>query len=258
MPRMSQSVERFSSRVENYVKYRPGYPSAILNLLKTECGLTAESTIVDLGSGTGKLAELFLKHGYSVIGVEPNAGMRAAAEQILGSYSNFKSLNGTAESTTLPNSSIDLITAGQAFHWFDQRLARVEATRILKPGGWVALIWNDRKLAATPFLRDYEALLLKYGSDYQEVRHDQAEGEIAKFFNADDVTLKIFPNEQDFDLDGLRGRVLSSSYTPEPTDPGFQPMMDELELLFEKHEDNGRVVLDYDTKVFYGRLSRAS
>lgn len=255
---MSQSVERFSSRVENYVKYRPGYPSEILNLLKTECGLTVESTIADLGSGTGKLADVFLRHGYSVIGVEPNAGMRAAAEQILGVYSNFTSLNGTAESTTLPNSSIDLITAGQAFHWFDQRLTRLEATRILKASGWVALIWNDRKLDTTPFLRDYESLLLKYGSDYQEVRHDKAEGEIAKFFDGDQVTLKIFQNEQVVDLDGLRGRVLSSSYTPEPDNPSFQPMMDELELLFEKHQANGRVVLDYDTKVFYGRLSRES
>jgi len=253
---MSQSVERFSSRVENYVKYRPGYPAEILNLLKTACGLTLESTTADLGSGTGKLAELFLKQGYSVIGVEPNAGMRAAAERILSAYSNFQSVNGTAETTTLPNSSIDLITAGQAFHWFDQRLTRIEATRILKPGGCVALIWNDRKLATTPFLRDYEALLLKHGSDYQEVRHDRAEGEIAKFFDRDQITLKIFPNEQVFDLDGLRGRVLSSSYTPEPAHPSFQPMMDELEVLFEKHQNNGSVVLDYDTKVYYGRLSR--
>ena len=253
---MSQSVERFSSRVENYVKYRPGYPSEILNLLKTECGLTVESTIADLGSGTGKLADVFLRHGYSVIGVEPNAGMRAAAEQILGVYSNFTSLNGTAESTTLPNSSIDLITAGQAFHWFDQRLTRLEATRILKASGWVALIWNDRKLDTTPFLRDYESLLLKYGSDYQEVRHDKAEERIADFLGPAIVTLKLFPNDQVFDLDGLRGRVLSSSYTPDAKHPNFSPMVRELEQIFDKHQRNGRVVFDYDTKVYYCHLPR--
>ena len=253
---MSQSVERFSSRVEDYAKYRPGYPPEIVQFLQTECGLTSQSVIADIGSGTGKLAEIFLANGNSVIGVEPNSVMRAAAEEILTDFPGFTSINGTAEETTLGDSSVDFITAGQAFHWFDPDRSKAELSRILKPGGWTALIWNDRNLESTPFLKDYEALLLKYGTDYQEVRHDKAESLMADFFAPQLLTLKIFPNEQVFDFDGLRGRVRSSSYTPEPDHPNFESMIGALELIFEKHKKNGRVTFDYDTKVYYGHLPR--
>jgi SAM-dependent methyltransferase len=255
---MSQSVERFSSRVENYIKYRPTYPIEVIQLLENECGLTPQSVIADLGSGTGKLAEVFLQQGYAIIGVEPNAAMRAAAEKLLDNYENFSSVNGTAEDTTLAESSLDLIIAGQAFHWFDPAKTKVEAARILKTNGWIALIWNDRKLATTPFLQDYEALLLKYGTDYKEVRHDRAESAIDEFFSPSKPKLAIFHNEQIFDHDGLRGRVLSSSYTPEPDHPDFPAMMLDLKSVFEKHQQNGRVVFDYDTKVFYGRRPEIS
>ena len=249
---MSQSVERFSNRVENYIRYRPGYPTEVLTLLESECGITQQSVIADIGSGTGKLSEIFLQQGYSIIGVEPNAVMREAAEKLLEKYGRFTSVNGTAEDTTLLDASVDLITAGQAFHWFNPRRTKVEAARILKPGGWVALIWNDRKLASTPFLQDYEALLLKYGTDYKEVRHDQAEGAIDEFFYPDKPILQIFTNTQVFDFDGLKGRVQSSSYTPEPEHPNFHTMMLDLRSVFDKHEQNGHVVFEYDTKVFYG------
>jgi SAM-dependent methyltransferase len=253
---MSQSVERFSSRVENYAKYRPNYPTEIIPSLRSESVLTDSSIIADIGSGTGKLTELFLKNGNMVFGVEPNKGMRTAAETFLQAYPNFQSLDGTAEQTTLADSSIDLITAAQAFHWFNPSLARIEALRILRPGGWVALIWNDRKLQSTPFLEAYEALLLKYGTDYQDVRHDKAEEAITKFFVSGDVKLKTFPNKQVFDLDGLKGRVLSSSYTPEPDHPNFPAMIQELEAVFRNHEKDGKVVFEYDTKVFYGSLKK--
>jgi SAM-dependent methyltransferase len=251
---MPQSVERFSSRVADYVKYRPGYPSEILQLLKTECGLTPQSVIADIGSGTGKLSEVFLANGNVVIGVEPNAGMRAAAEDLLRSYSGFRSVEGSAEDSTLPERSVDFVTAAQAFHWFNPELAKLEASRILKPDGWAALVWNHRKLVATPFLEDYEALLLRFGTDYKEVRHDKAEGLIAEFFAPASVSLMIFPNNQVFDFSGLKGRVRSSSYTPEPGHPDFEAMMLELKTVFEKHEQNGRVTFDYDTKVYYGHL----
>ena len=251
---MSQSVERFSSRVENYIKYRPHYPDDIIPFLQSECGLTPDSIVADIGSGTGKLTELFLKFGNLVFGVEPNGAMRAAAETLLIDYPNFRSFSGTAEQTTLADSSVDLITAGQAFHWFNPELARKETARILKPHGWVALIWNDRKLQSTPFLEDYESLLLKYGTDYKEVRHDKATDAIKEFFAPKAVKLKTFPNEQIFDFDGLTGRVLSSSYTPEPNHPSFPAMIDELREVFAKHEKDGRIVFEYDTKVFYGQL----
>ena len=252
---MTRSIERFSSRVADYVNYRPGYPSEVLQLLQTECGLTPHSVIADIGSGTGKLSELFLANGNAVIGIEPNAGMRAAAEDLLRDYPGFQSVAGTAEETTLADQSVDFVTAGQAFHWFDPEKAKLEASRILKPQGWAVLVWNDRKLVATPFLKDYEALLLQFGTDYKEVRHDKAEGLIAEFFAPESVTLRTFPNNQLFDFAGLRGRVRSSSYTPEPSHPDFETMMIELEKVFLKHQQNSRVSFDYDTKVYYGHLT---
>ena len=252
---MSQSVERFSSRVENYIKYRPNYPTDIIPFLKSESVLTDSSLIADIGSGTGKLTELFLENGNTVFGVEPNQGMRAAAERLLQAYSNFRSVDGTAEQTSLADSSIDLITAGQAFHWFNPSRARVEATRILRPDGWAVLVWNDRKLQSTPFLKAYEALLLKYGTDYQDVRHDKTEEPITEFFAPGEVKLKIFPNKQVFDFDGLKGRVQSSSYTPEPAHPNFPAMIQELEVIFRNHQKDGQIAVEYDTKVFYGQLA---
>ena len=251
---MSQSVERFSSRINDYIKYRPGYPTEIVELLKSECNLTPNSLIADVGSGTGKLTELFLANGNVVFGVDPNAGMRAAAEQILGRFPNFKSIDGNADSTGLESSSVDFITAGQAFHWFDPDNFKLEATRILKADGWVILIWNARKLVSTPFLEDYEHLLLTLGTDYQEVRHEKAEDLIPQFFAPRAFKVAVFPNAQVFDFEGLKGRLRSSSYTPGPGHPGFEPMIEEVRNVFDRHQTDGNVIFEYDTKVFYGQL----
>ncbi|HKR21787.1 MAG TPA: class I SAM-dependent methyltransferase [Pyrinomonadaceae bacterium] len=255
---MSGSVERFTSRVEDYAKYRPGYPTAIVELLTTDCGMTPESIIADVGSGTGKLSEIILANGNVVIGVEPNEAMRVVAEKIFKDEPRFRSVDGTAEATTLPDASVDLIVAGQAFHWFDPLKTRQEWIRVLKPNRWAVLIWNDRKLETTPFLNDYEQLLKEFGTDYGEVRHDKGLPMIEQFFASDPFVLRGFPNTQVFDFDGLRGRVRSSSYTPEPDHPSFEPMMHRLEAVFDKHQENGYVNFDYETKVFYGRLSNSS
>jgi len=251
---MSQSVERFSSRINDYIKYRPGYPTEIVELLKSECNLMPNSLIADIGSGTGKLTELFLANSNVVFGVEPNAGMRAAAEQILGSFPNFKSIEGNAESTGLQTSSVDFITAGQAFHWFDPDKFKLEARRILKADGWVLLTWNARRLVSTPFLEDYEHLLLTYGTDYQEVRHEKAADLIPQFFAPGAFQVAVFPNGQVFDFEGLKGRLRSSSYTPGPGHPGFEPMIEEVRNVFDRHQTDGNVIFEYDTKVFYGQL----
>ena len=251
---MIKPVDRFSNRVENYVKYRPGYPHAIISLLQTECGLTPKSIVADIGSGTGKLSELFLDNGNRVLAVEPNEAMRIAGEKLLNARQNFVSVNGTSEATTLDSASVDFVTAGQAFHWFDPVATRLEFARIMRPGGWVALVWNDRKLEATPFLKDYETLLLEFGTDYQEVRNDKDITSIARFFAPTNYLYKSFPNRQLFDLEGLRGRVLSSSYTPQPDSPKFEPMLKEIEHIFFRNQRDGLVSFDYDTKVFYGQL----
>ncbi|MCA1593086.1 MAG: class I SAM-dependent methyltransferase [Acidobacteria bacterium] len=252
---MADPTRRFSNRVENYVKYRPTYPPAIIELLREECGLTRDSVVADVGSGTGILSEMFLKQGCRVFGVEPNRKMREAGERLLRAYPNFKSVNASAEETTLDNESAEFITAGQAFHWFDLARARVEFARVLRPGGFVVLIWNERRTGSTPFLRAYENLLLARGTDYQQVMHQNIdETMIRRFFGAGGVRLETFESKQVFDFEGLKGRVLSSSYVPEPGHPNYEPLMRELDAVFDAHQEHGRVSFDYDTKVYYGKL----
>jgi SAM-dependent methyltransferase len=248
-------TRRFSNRVEDYIRYRPNYPRALVGLLEDECGLTRESVIADVGSGTGILSELFLRGGNRVYGVEPNREMREAGERLLSSYENFTSVDGRAEATMLDDSSVDFVTAGQAFHWFDPASARREFKRILRDGGWAVLVWNSRRTEGTPLLAEYERLLNEYGTDYKEVSGTWAAGEnIDALFGAGEVRTKEFDNEQVVDFDGLKGRLTSASYAPLPGQPNYEPLMRELATLFERHQREGRVVVEYDTKVFYGRL----
>ena len=254
---MTNPTLRFSSRVENYVKYRPGYPTGVVDTLTKECGLNPNSVVADIGSGTGILSELFLKNGNRVFGIEPNRAMREAGEQLLGKYSDFTSVDGTAEATGLADCSVDFVTAGQAFHWFDRKRARKEFARILNPGGWVALIWNERLTDTSPFLRAFEDLLQRYGTDYAAVDHRNVDTDaITAFFAPQPFTLRKFENRQVFDYDGLKGRLLSSSYTPEPGHPNHPPMLEALRALFDKHQSNGKVSFDYVTLLYFGQLIR--
>lgn len=251
---MSETVERFSNRVANYVKYRPGYPSEVLEFFRSELGLTPGTTIADIGSGTGLSSRLFVENGNTVFGVEPNAAMRAAAEEYLKGFSNFVSVDGTAEATTLPDGSVDIVMAAQAFHWFDRGRAREEFKRILRPGGYIALVWNERQLDSTPFLRDYEKLLLKYGRDYEKVRHDAIDEAVLREFFGQEFKRQTFENVQVLDLDGIRGRMLSSSYMPDESDPAAAPLLDELKTVFAKHQENGKIEVFYDTNIFYSQV----
>ena len=249
-------TQRFSNRVEDYIKYRPRYPRALVTLLEEECGLARESVMADVGSGTGILSELFLSAGIRVYGVEPNREMREAGEQLLAAYENFVSVDGRAEETTLADASADFVTAGQAFHWFDPGAARREFGRVLREGGWAVLVWNDRRTEGTPLLAEYERLLLEYGTDYREVSSKWAEGEsIRALFGPSEIREASFYNEQVVDFDGLKGRLMSASYAPTPGHPNHEPMMRELAAVFERHQRDGRVVVEYDTKVFYGQLT---
>jgi SAM-dependent methyltransferase len=248
-------TQRFSSRVENYVRYRPGYPPGVLELLRRECGLTPGSIVADVASGTGNLTRIFLENGNRVFGVEPNDDMRKAGEQILADYQRFTSVAGTAEATTLPDRSVDIITAAQAAHWFDREKARREFVRILRPGGWTVLVWNERRTDSSAFLRAYEAMLLAHGTDYQEVRHERTTAEISGFFAPSPYQEQVFELVQEFDYPALEGRLLSSSYTPQPGHPNYEPMLKELRRVFDQHEVNGHVCFEYDTRVYYGKLA---
>lgn len=178
--------------------------------------------------------------------------MRQAGEEYLAKYSNFTSVAGTAENTGLADHSIDLVTAAQAAHWFDREKALREFQRILKPGGYVALLWNDRRLEATAFDRDYEQMLLKFGTDYADVK--RLDEGASTFFGRFKCALRVLPNFQDFDYAALEGRLLSSSYAPQPGHPSHAPMLMELRRIFDAYRSGGKVRMEYDTKLYFGQL----
>lgn len=251
--RAQNATTRFSDRVEDYVKYRPGYPADVIFTLQNRCGLSASAIIADIGSGPGNLARLFLENGNEVFAVEPNAEMRAAGRNLLGGFEKYHSIAGKAEETGLAKSSIDFATAAQAFHWFDWPLAKAEFVRIVRPRGWVVLLWNERLTDTTPFLRDYESLLLEYGTDYKDVRHEISYENIEDFF-AGKYRQVRFENRQVVDFDGLRGRLLSSSYVPGAASPKREPMLRDLKTLFDRHNRDGRVSIDYEVRMYFGQL----
>ena len=244
------STTRFSNRVADYVKYRPGYPAAIVTWLQEHYHLPGGKTIADIGSGTGISSRLFLQAGYKVWGIEPNAAMREMSVQLLSNYPYFRAKDGTAEATGLPDSSVGAIVCGQAFHWFDAVKAKQEFKRILKANGTVVLIWNER-LTESAFEKAYDQLIIQHGNDYVQVDHRNINPDkIASFFQPQPCTLKIFDNRQVFDFDGLKGRLLSSSYMPAANEDGYEDMINDLKKLFDQHEQNGKITINYATKVY--------
>jgi SAM-dependent methyltransferase len=245
-------TERFSDRAEDYARFRPGYPPGALEVLRRETGLAPHHVVADLGSGTGLSARLFLEGGNVVFGVEPNEAMREAAERLLAGWPGFRSVAGTAEATTLAAGSVDLVVAAQAFHWFDPGATRAELVRILRPGGWAAMLWNTRT-GSTPFLREYDALLVRYGTDYQRIRHDRIGDDVLARFFGGTTRRRAVPNPQSLDLESLTGRLLSASYSPPAGHPHREPMLRALEALFHRHQQDGRVRFEYETRLYLGR-----
>jgi len=252
---MSKPTERFTTTVQDYLKYRPSYPHEVLQVLIEECGLSTQSTVADVGSGTGLFSKLLLDFGSTVYAVEPNQAMREAAEDFLKNYKNFYSIDGTAEATTLPSQSIDLVTVGTAFHWFDPVKTKIEFKRILTSPGWVMLMWNVRNQEQSMLIRDYEELILKYGTDYRESNARKFDKTaVADFFSPNQMKVRSFKNIQIFDWQGLQGRLLSASYSLRPGDVNYDTMMQELKKIFNKYQHDGCVEFLYETKLYYGRL----
>lgn len=253
----SAPTERFSDRVDDYVKYRPHYSRDVVKALTTACGLSPDHLVIDVGCGTGFLAKIFLENGNQVVGVEPNANMRQAGEQFLSVFEKFSMVAGSAEDTSLPSQYGDFVIAAQSFHWFQPEATRREFARILKAGGWAVLIWHDRDMESTPFLRAYEDFLLRYSTDYTTVAHNKVAnyGALERFYSPDRMRLIVQETHQRFDLEGLRGRLLSSSYAPREG-TAAEVMLDELPKLFARYAENGSVTLDYRTKIYFGHLTQ--
>jgi len=242
-------TRRFSVRVEDYARYRPDYPAEVAELAERECGLRAGSAVADVGCGTGLLARLFLERGCQVIGIEPNPEMREAGRKALAAQARFRMVDGRAEATTLEAASVDFVTVGQAAHWFDADRAHREFARILKPGGWLLLVWNERK-RQPGFMADYEALIAHHAPERPRIDSDR----ISRLFGGGGWRLARFDHRQTLDREGLRGRVASSSYTPLPGTDGFSKLMAEVDAVFARHERDGRVTVEYDTEIYYGRV----
>ena len=256
----TDSTTRFSDRVAHYILARPGYPAALLELCRRELDLGRDQVIADVGSGTGILTRLFLGNGNVVFGVEPNREMREAGEEFLSAYAKFYSVDGTAEATTLAEKSMDFVVAGQAFHWFELARTRAEFMRVLRPEGFVMLVWNERVATGSAFAEGYEALTRAYSADYTKVSRSwltSADAAVlGPFFGPGGYRVASFGNEQSLDFQGLSARVQSSSYMPLAEQPEFDPMMGALTRLFEENQREGRVRIAYETKAYWGRLTR--
>jgi ubiquinone/menaquinone biosynthesis C-methylase UbiE len=251
--------ERFTSCVESYRQYRPGYPGEIVALLKRECGLHRGSVIADVAAGTGLLAEIFLERNYAVTAVEPNTAMLEACEDLAGQYQTLRCIAGTAEATGLADHSVDLLTVGQAMHWFDLKRAREEFRRILRRQRWCAIVYNNRRMHGDSFHEDYEKLLTEFGTDYKAVRSSHLSAErLATFFAPNEMKEKVFSNAQELTLAGLEGRILSSSYMPQPGHVRYGAMRQALEELFTREQRNGRVRMEYECSVAYGQLTMSA
>jgi ubiquinone/menaquinone biosynthesis C-methylase UbiE len=250
-------TKRFTDRVQDYLRFRPSYPENVIEILQTGGMLSPGAIVADIGSGTGILSELFLRHGYRVLAVEPNDAMRSAAEGLLKKQDRFESVNGTAEATTLPANSVDLVTVGQALHWFDLQRARDEWNRILRPKGGVAILFNDRNLKAGAFMQQYDEFLRTALPEYVKVRqrYEPSHAEFLRLFGNEGFQEVHLENAQCFDLTGLVGRVLSSSYAPRADDEGHEELLRGLAELFGRHQVDGKVRFSYDTRLTFGRMT---
>lgn len=245
------STQRFSNRVENYIKYRPDYPPEVIAYLRRQTGLSKDSTVADIGSGTGIFTRHLLDQGSKVYAIEPNSEMREAADALLKEYPNYTSIDAPASKTTLKDHSIDLIVCAQAFHWFNTQEAKQEFQRILKPSGRATLIWNNRITDTDNFAKDYDQLLREKTADYNEVNHQKlSPKDFRAFFKEGKYEKMVYPSYQEFDEAGFLGRANSSSYVP-AGDEAFQQLLKDI---FQRHQVNGIVKFHYDTEIYTGAV----
>ncbi|MBE6813160.1 MAG: class I SAM-dependent methyltransferase [Ruminococcaceae bacterium] len=252
----TDNTQKFSGIAREYTQSRPGYAQALLDCLFENYGFSASSVVADVGSGTGKFAKQLLEKGCFVFGVEPNADMRGIAENELCRFDNFKSVDGTAEHTTLPDGSVDFVTVAQAFHWFDGVRFKEECLRILKPDGVVCLIWNTRKEDADINCQLYK-IYEKYCPDFKGFHggiktHDER---IRSFFD-DNYEYLTFENPLYSDRDKFIKRSLSSSFSLKKGDRDFDSYIAELNALFDRFEVDGIAQVANQTVLYVGKIQK--
>lgn len=248
---VKDSTQRFSDRVQHYIKYRPDYPPEVISYLRQEAGLSKDSIVADIGSGTGIFTKHLLNLGCKVYAIEPNQEMREAADTLLKEYPNYVSINAPAQQTSLKDQEIDLIVCAQAFHWFNTQEAKAEFKRILKDTGQAALIWNNRIVNTDDFAKAYDQLLREKTADYNEVNHQKlSDKDFSAFFKNGEYKKVVFPSFQEFDEVGFLGRANSSSYVP----VGDEKFQQELKNVFNKHANNGTIKFHYNTEIYLGKV----
>ena len=251
---MEDYTQRFTGRAEAYSSYRPTYPKQFLDILNKEANFDSTKIVADIGSGTGILSKLFLENGNRVFSVEPNDDMRSVAGSNLGHFQRFASIKGTAENTTLEDRSVDLISVGQALHWFDSKRSWKEFSRIIKRGGYLCILYNDRKTDdASGIMQRYEEIIDKHARNKPNL--ERVEDDIlSKFFSGWSFKKFSISNEQVLDFEGLVGRVCSASYMPQQNQQGFSEVKRELKDMFSKYQKDNKIMLSYETNIFLGLL----
>jgi len=244
----------FNGKASIYSRYRPDYPKDLLKMLEKETGFNRNWIVADIGSGTGIMSRLFLENGNHVYCIEPNDDMRSESIKLTSSFLKCKVLKGTAENTGLDTDSIDIIVAGQSFHWFDPVAAKKEMTRVLKPGGFAALIWNNRSERENSLSKEYDYICSKYSHNYQGTGNSRIESDTFITFFHNGFKKFETPNYQKLNLDGILGRYFSTSYALQPQDPEYGDAVESLKKLFRKFEKNGYATMEYETQIFLGQL----
>ncbi|WP_449536373.1 class I SAM-dependent methyltransferase [Ferdinandcohnia sp. Marseille-Q9671] len=247
------STDKFTDKAEIYAKYRPSYPNEYIEYVISEANLTKESMIADIGSGTGILSKQLLEKGYTVIGVEPNDDMRTVAEQTLMPGSRYISVKAAAESTTLEDNSIDLVTVGQAFHWFHMKKFKLECQRILKQDAKVSLVWNSRD-SSSDINKESAVVCQQYCPNFKGFSGGMEEKPIPfhEFFKEGKYDVTFFRNDLEFDVDGFLGRYLSASYSPKENDKEYDSFIAALTDLFDKYSNNGMITIPNITRSYLG------
>ena len=251
----SQYTERFSGRVQAYLAYRPRFPRGIVPFLREHGALPEGAVVADVGAGTGMLAEIFLEAGHRVIAVEPNGEMLEACRELAGQEPALEVVQGSAESTTLPKASVDLIAVGRAMHWFDWPRAHREFQRILRADGWVLLASNGHSDSGSPISNRLSEIFRKSRTDSAEADTTRDfQKRLRGFLDTSSWQRKTLHHSMTVDFATLLGYAESLSAIPRPGERGYEGMVAELRAVFEEYQRDWMLKTPLTCNLHLGRL----